>query len=79
MTVWFRYSTNVEESDQPESDDRPRVGSPVISAAMLQFYLIKYTGPHSAVGYVSGNRWESDCRSRGREFDPSPVPYFRGV
>ena len=27
---------------------------------------------------VSGNRCESDCRSRGREFDPSPVPYFRG-
>ena len=27
---------------------------------------------------VSGNRCESDCRSRGREFDPRPVPYFRG-
>ena len=32
----------------------------------------------SAVGNVSGNRCESDCRSRGREFDPGPVPYFRG-
>ena len=32
----------------------------------------------SAVGYVSGNRWESDCRSRGPEFDPGPVPYFCG-
>ena len=21
---------------------------------------------------------ESDCRCRGREFDPGPVPYFRG-
>ena len=21
---------------------------------------------------------EADCRSRGREFDPGPVPYFRG-
>ena len=31
----------------------------------------------SAVGNVSGNRWESDCRSRGCKFDPSPVPYFR--
>ena len=29
------------------------------------------------VGNVSGYRWESDCRSRGREFDPGPVPYFR--
>ena len=27
---------------------------------------------------VSGNRCESDCRSRGREFDPDPVPYFLG-
>ena len=37
------------------------------------------TGPRSAVGNVSGNRCESDCRSRGRECDPGPVPYFRGV
>ena len=36
------------------------------------------TGPRSAVGNVSGNRCESDCRYRGREFDPGPVPYFRG-
>ena len=45
---------------------------PVIKA------LLFYTGPRSAVGNVSGNRCESDCRSRGREFDPGPVPYFRG-
>ena len=25
---------------------------------------------------VSGYRCVSDCRSRGREFDPGPVPYF---
>ena len=36
------------------------------------------TGPRSAVGNVSGYRCVSDCRSRGREFDPCPVPYFRG-
>ena len=36
------------------------------------------TGPFSAVGNVSGNRCESDCRSGGREFDPGPVPYFCG-
>ena len=36
------------------------------------------TGPRSAVGNMSGNRCESDCRSRGSEFDPGPVPYFRG-
>ena len=35
----------------------------------------KDTWPHSAVGNMSGNRCESDCRSRGREFDPGAVPY----
>ena len=35
-------------------------------------------GPRSAVGNVSGYRCVSDCISRGREFDPGPVPYFRG-
>ena len=43
-------------------------------------YFIKddYAGPRSAVGNVSGYRCVSDFRSRGREFDPSQVPYFRG-
>ena len=36
------------------------------------------TGPRSAVGNVSGYRCVSDCRSKGREFDPGPVPYFGG-
>ena len=36
------------------------------------------TGLHSAVGNVSGYRCESDCKSRGCEFDPCPVPYFHG-
>ena len=34
------------------------------------------TGPRSAVGNVSGYKCVSDCRSRGREFDPGPVPYI---
>ena len=45
----------------------------------LDIFLPKYlilTGPRSAVGNVSGNRCKSDCKSRGREFDPGPVPYF---
>ena len=29
-------------------------------------------GPYNGVGS------ESDCRSRGREYDPGLVPYFRG-
>ena len=37
-----------------------------------------FTGPRSTVGNVSGYRCVSDCRSRGREFDPGQVPYFRG-
>ena len=37
-----------------------------------------HAGPRSAVGNMSGFRCVSDCRSRGREFDPGPVPYFRG-
>ena len=43
---------------------------------ILLYHLV--TGPRSAVGNVSGYRCVSDCRSRGREFDPGPVPYFRG-
>ena len=43
---------------------------------LLQAKFLK--GPRSAVGNMSGNRCESDCRSRGREFDPDPVPYTRG-
>ena len=40
--------------------------------------IIELMGPRSAVGNVSGYRCVSDCRSRGREFDPGPAPYFRG-
>ena len=42
------------------------------------FYLNVIVRPRSAVRNVSSNRCQSDCRSRGREFDASPVPYFRG-
>ena len=42
------------------------------------FCQLAVAGPRSAVGNVSGYRCVSDCVSRGREFDPGPVPYFRG-
>ena len=45
---------------------------------VLEPVNMEYTEPRSAVGNVSGYRCVSDCRSRGREFDPGPVPYFRG-
>ena len=38
--------------------------------------ILFFTGPRSAVGNVSGYRCVSDCRSRGREFDPGPVHTF---
>ena len=42
---------------------------------------ISTIGPGSVVGNLSGYRcvsdW-SDCRSRGTEFNPGPVPYFCG-
>ena len=40
--------------------------------------MMLHAGHRSAVGNVSGYRCVSDCRFRGREFDPGPVPYFRG-
>ena len=42
------------------------------------YWCVNDKMPRSAVGNVSGYRCESDCRSRGREFDPGLVPYFRG-
>ena len=43
----------------------------------LMLYIDSYW-PRCTVGSVTGNRCESDCRSRGRKFDPGPVSYFRG-
>ena len=43
-----------------------------------KYYYKCCTGPRRAVGNVCGYICVSDCRSRGREFDPGPVPYFRG-
>ena len=60
-----------------------------LSSAYIYIFLIYFSslyckqyepraGPRSAVGNVSGYRCVSDCRSRGCEFDPGPVPYFQG-
>ena len=45
---------------------------------LINIALLYITGPPRAVGNVSGNRCESDSRSRGCDFYPGPVPYFRG-
>ena len=55
-----------------------RLKSSKIGTRDHYYRAMHITGPRSAVGNVSGYRCLSDCRSRGREFDPSPVPYFRG-
>ena len=50
----------------------------IISWYSLSSNKLLLAGLRTAVGNVSGYRCESDCRSRGRKFDPGPVPYFRG-
>ena len=66
----------------PQSVDLFYTGSNTVSDMHMSiaevFKPTVYTRPKSAVGNMSGNRCESDYRSRGREFDPSPVPYFHG-
>ena len=67
----FQYVINIYETNK-------------LSATLNTESMVKQklntlmTGPRSAVGNVSGYRCVSDCRSRGRKFDPGPVPYFRG-
>ena len=45
-------------------------GSPQKQKNFLKSQTNGGTGPRSAVGNVSGYRCVSDCKSRGREFDP---------
>ena len=41
------------------------------SSLLIYFLDIDFTRPRSAVRNVSGFKYSSDCRSRGREFDPA--------
>ena len=59
-------------------DDILNINNVYFDNMVSQIYPSELAGPRSAVGNVSGYRCVSDCRSRGREFDPGPVPYFRG-
>ena len=52
--------------------------SPQFVIGVFSDHTILPTGPRSTVGNVSGYRCVSDCRSRGCELDPGPVPYFHG-
>ena len=50
-----------------------------VSIYRFTLKLIKgRVGPHSTVGKVSGCRYVSDCRSRGRKSNLSQVLYFCG-
>ena len=62
---------------------RPAISGPGGDVVAIDWCIIHscpiwLARPHSAVGNVSGYRCVSDCRSRGREFNPGPVAYFRG-
>ena len=65
--LWLNYFVGTQNSHLNET-------------VLYDTHILKLidAGPHSAVSNVSGYRCLSDCRSRGREFDPGPVPYFRG-
>ena len=56
--------------------DRVKVVGPILSITIRKSFAS--TGSCSKIGNVSGYRCVSDCRSRGLEFDPGPVPYFLG-
>ena len=60
------YSRTQNSASSEFQTSYPSIQSPTI---YLSVTPLLFTGPRSAVGNVSGNRCESDCRSRGREFD----------
>ena len=65
--------THLSSSNKAKTKDTSfRSESKVKHSTNPHFLGVHNTGPHSAVGNVSG------CRSRGHKFDPGPVPYFRG-
>ena len=43
-----------------------------------RYHNICHAERRSTVSNMSDCRYVSDCRSRGREFDPGPVSYFHG-
>ena len=52
----------------------------IVQVLPVQFLQTSGLGawPHRVVGNMSDCRYMSDYTSRGREFDPGPVPYFLG-
>ena len=61
-----------------EADFLWKVSLKILNSGIILKTFTHADKPHSAVGDVSDCRYLSDYRSRGREFDPSQVPYFYG-
>ena len=77
VTVWFKHKNIVFIYSLSVPKGCQNLGR--LNRKLSEVLTLSNTaGPRSAVGNVSGYRCVSDCRSRGREFDPGPVPYFRG-
>ena len=72
------HNMQLTEFGIPTSINIGRYALDTIILEMRSEVTVTVTELRSAVGNVSGYRCVSDCRSRGREFDPGPVPYFRG-
>ena len=49
----------------------------IFSLWFIEMATPVYAGLRNTVGIMSGCRYVSDCRSRGRRFDPGLLPYFR--
>ena len=73
MSFFFSFKSSISIFINLLMSDAPSAENKIIHKIIQTI-----AGPRSAVGNVSGYRCVSDCRSRGREFDPGPVPYFRG-
>ena len=74
-TPWAQFKVNVTPFVTDFELKKKKKG---VTLTLNLCHWIWTAGPRSAVGNVSGYRCVSDCRSRGRKFDPGTVPYFRG-
>ena len=75
MLIGLPYSENKFIENHDKSKITKHIIFPICICQRETIYIFYKidTMPRSAVGNMSGNRYKSDCKSRGREFDP-----FRG-
>ena len=69
------------EKPQEYVSNKINAGLYIFSPSVLDRIEVNFSilaGPHSADSNLSGYRCVFVCRSRGSEFDPRLVPYFRG-